>query len=74
MDARAGRYISQLLIAVNPFKQIDGLYDEARKEVYRGCNWAQVEPHVYAIAEMSFQSMTMHNQSQVRRSSPITNY
>ena len=59
------RYISQLLIAVNPFKFIDGLYDEKRKETYRGCNWATEEPHVYAIAEMSYQSMTQQNQSQV---------
>jgi len=57
-------YISQLLIAVNPFKQIEGLYSEKRKELYRGCNWTQEEPHVYAIAEMSYQSMTLHNQSQ----------
>ena len=57
-------YISQLLIAVNPFKHIDGMYDEKRKEVYKGCNWAQEDPHVYAIAEMSYQSMTMHSQSQ----------
>jgi len=57
-------YISQLLIAVNPFKQIEGLYTDKKKEIYRGCNWAQEEPHVYAIAEMSYQSMTMHNQSQ----------
>lgn len=109
-------YISQLLIAVNPFKLIDGLYSDAQKEIYKvrregdprqscgtqrcctprrlsllspprfqhaaesspveicarvpplcrhqGANWAQLEPHVYAIAEMSFQYMTIHNQSQ----------
>ena len=57
-------YISQLLIAVNPFKVIDGLYDERRKEMYKGCNWTQLDPHVYAIAEMSYQYMTLHNQSQ----------
>ena len=28
-------YISQLLIAVNPFKMIDGLYSDAQKEVYK---------------------------------------
>ena len=57
-------YISQLLIAVNPFKLIDGLYSDEQKELYKGANWAQLEPHVYAIAEMSFQYMTIHNQSQ----------
>ena len=59
----ARSYISQLLIAVNPFKYIDGLYDSKRKEVYKACNWAQEEPHVYAIAEMSYQKMTLHELS-----------
>ena len=57
-------YISQLLLAINPFKYIEVLYSEQAKEVYRGANWTQLEPHTYAIAEMSFQSMTIHNQSQ----------
>ena len=65
-------YISQLLIAVNPFKVVDGLYSEEAKERYRGCNWTQEPPHVYAIAEMSYQAMMHHKQSQVRGSSCAT--
>ena len=57
-------YISQLLIAINPFKEIKDLYSEQMKEVYKGANWSQLDPHVYAIAEMSYQSMLVHNQSQ----------
>jgi len=57
-------YISQLLIVINPFKRIEGIYDDAVKEIYKGANWTQLDPHVYAIAEMAYQSMTLHNQSQ----------
>lgn len=66
-------YISQLLIAVNPFKAIDGLYTEQTKERYHGCNWAQQPPHVYATAEMSYQAMIMHKQSQVSQRTSLPN-
>ena len=64
LDDKIYTYISQLLIAVNPFKRIPGVYDDSVKEVYKGANWSQLDPHVFAIAEMSYQSMVMHNQSQ----------
>ena len=57
-------YISEILIAVNPFKYIDGLYTEEKKSKYKGVNWTTLEPHVYAAAEMAFKHMELQSQSQ----------
>ena len=57
-------YISEILIAVNPFKYIDGLYTDEKKAMYKGVNWTTLEPHVYAAAEMAFKHMELQSQSQ----------
>ena len=57
-------YISEILIAVNPFKFIDGLYTDEKKAEYKGINWTSLEPHVYAAAEMAFKHMELQSQSQ----------
>ena len=57
-------YISEILIAVNPFKFIDGLYTDEKKAEYKGINWTTLEPHVYAAAEMAFKHMELQSQSQ----------
>ena len=33
------RYISEILLVTNPFKRIQGLYDDDVKNKYKGCNW-----------------------------------
>ncbi|KAL3932462.1 MAG: hypothetical protein SGPRY_000692 [Prymnesium sp.] len=57
-------YISEILIAVNPFKFIEGLYSDEMKQKYKGNNWTTLEPHVYAAAEMAFKHMELQAMSQ----------
>ena len=58
------RYIAEILLATNPFKQIEGMYDDDVKCMYKGGDWTKLDPHVYATAEMAFMHMTNNAQSQ----------
>lgn len=44
-------YTGTVLLAVNPYKVLDGLYSEERMDSYRGRALGVLPPHVYAIAE-----------------------
>lgn len=50
-------YIGQVLISVNPFKNIGGLYSSGTLGKYKGKNAHQNQPHVYAIAERAYRKM-----------------
>lgn len=47
----------QVLLAVNPFKQINGLYGPQTLNKYRNKRALENPPHVYAIAEKALQSL-----------------
>eukprot|EP00457_Paulinella_chromatophora_P001519 gb/GEZN01001521.1/.p1 GENE.gb/GEZN01001521.1/~~gb/GEZN01001521.1/.p1 ORF type:complete len:954 (-),score=161.87 gb/GEZN01001521.1/:137-2947(-) len=50
-------YIGQVLVSVNPFKTISGLYSSSNLEKYKGKNFHQNTPHVYAVAESAYRRM-----------------
>ncbi|XP_063614280.1 unconventional myosin IC-like [Penaeus indicus] len=50
-------YIGQVLVSVNPYKDL-GLYTDALLEKYRNVNFYEVPPHVFAITENAYRTMT----------------
>ncbi|KAF2355334.1 Myosin head motor domain [Trinorchestia longiramus] len=56
-------YIGQVLVSVNPYKEL-GLYTDAIMEQNRRVNFYQVPPSVFAIAENAFRSMIAENTDQ----------
>ena len=45
-------YTGTVLLALNPYKSIEGLYSTESMEAYRGRALGVLPPHVYAIAEV----------------------
>ena len=43
-------YTGTVLLAVNPYKKIEGLYEEDQMDAYRGRTFGVLPPHVFAIA------------------------
>jgi len=50
-------YTGPLLISINPFQRIPGLYEEATMAAYKGANVRELPPHVFAAAEAAKQSL-----------------
>ena len=50
-------YTGPLLISINPFQRLPGLYDEATMASYKGANVHEMTPHVFAAAEAAKQSL-----------------
>ena len=44
-------YTASVLLAVNPYKRIEGLYGEEQCDEYRGKHIGALPPHPYAIGE-----------------------
>ena len=57
-------YIGQVLVSVNPFKAIRGIYDESTLFEYRGKYAYELPPHVFMIAEQMYRNMQQENESQ----------
>jgi hypothetical protein len=49
---------------VNPFQRLPHLYDHHMMDQYRGHELGELSPHVFAIAESSFEAMRKENASQ----------
>lgn len=56
--------IGPVLIAINPFTLIKPLYTEARIREYRGKKHFEVPPHVYALADDTYNSMLSYRENQ----------
>ena len=50
-------YISSILVAVNPFRMIAGIYTPETLEKYKDGGWRHQPPHIYAIADNAYGSM-----------------
>merc|ERR1712185_843590 len=50
-------YIGPVLISVNPFKNVPGLYAPSLLRKYTGRYMFEVAPHVYAVAEDAYRAM-----------------
>lgn len=56
--------MANILIAVNPYKEISELYSSATIKNYQGKSLGERPPHVFAIADKAFRDMRVLKQSQ----------
>ncbi|XP_056273972.1 unconventional myosin-Ih isoform X2 [Pseudoliparis swirei] len=49
-------YIGTLLVSVNPYKQLD-IYSHKLMDVYKGVNFFELPPHIYALADNAYHTM-----------------
>lgn len=47
-------YTGNILIAINPFQRLPNLVDVQTMEKYKGANLGDLDPHVFAIADVSY--------------------
>ena len=59
-------FIGPVLISLNPFKNIGGLYSPALLPKYTNRNMWELAPHVYAVAEDAYRAMLSTHLDQVR--------
>ncbi|PAV60623.1 hypothetical protein WR25_04567 [Diploscapter pachys] len=57
-------YVANILISINPYEDITGLYSKEAIKSYRGKSLGQMEPHVYAIADKAYREMRRYKESQ----------
>ncbi|KAK4741814.1 hypothetical protein SAY87_025402 [Trapa incisa] len=50
-------YTGNILIAVNPFQRLTSLGETHLMEQYKGAEFGQLSPHVFAIADISYRAM-----------------
>ncbi|GMY38564.1 myosin-17-like isoform X2 [Fagus crenata] len=49
-----GKYIGNILIAVNPFRRLPHLYDTYMMEQYKGAAFGELSPRVFAVADVAY--------------------
>ncbi|CAN6563743.1 unnamed protein product [Malus baccata var. baccata] len=56
-------YTGNILIAVNPFQRLPHLYDVHMMEQYKGAQFGELSPHVFAIADVAYRAMINEGKS-----------
>uniref|UniRef100_A0A667ZN93 Unconventional myosin-Ic n=1 Tax=Myripristis murdjan TaxID=586833 RepID=A0A667ZN93_9TELE len=56
-------YIGSVLVSVNPYKDLE-IYTKNHMERYRGVNFYEVSPHLYAVSDNSYRSMRTERKDQ----------
>ncbi|KAM5158311.1 myosin-IIIa [Mantella aurantiaca] len=56
-------YVGDILVAVNPFRSLD-LYSSQHAQTYIGVKRTANPPHIYAVADIAYQSMVTYNSDQ----------
>uniref|UniRef100_A0A8C8FY87 Unconventional myosin-Ic n=1 Tax=Oncorhynchus tshawytscha TaxID=74940 RepID=A0A8C8FY87_ONCTS len=56
-------YIGSVLVSVNPYKDLE-IYTKNHMERYRGINFYEVSPHIYAVSDNSYRSMRTERKDQ----------
>uniref|UniRef100_A0A8C2ZUS5 Myosin Ic, paralog b n=1 Tax=Cyclopterus lumpus TaxID=8103 RepID=A0A8C2ZUS5_CYCLU len=56
-------YIGSVLVSVNPYKDLE-IYNKNHMERYRGVNFYEVSPHIYAVGDNSYRSMRTERKDQ----------
>ncbi|KAL5222227.1 hypothetical protein ABZP36_026940 [Zizania latifolia] len=56
-------YTGNILIAINPFQRLPNLVDVRTMEKYKGANLGDLDPHVFAIADVSYRQMLNEGRS-----------
>lgn len=57
-------YVANILIAVNPYKEVKNLYSKATIKSYNGKSIGEMPPHVYAVGDKAIRDMRVLKQSQ----------
>uniref|UniRef100_A0A1B0C2W7 Myosin motor domain-containing protein n=1 Tax=Glossina palpalis gambiensis TaxID=67801 RepID=A0A1B0C2W7_9MUSC len=57
-------YVANILIAVNPYREIIDLYTPATIKKYNGRSLGELSPHVFAIADKAIRDMRVYKSSQ----------
>ncbi|XP_046443856.1 myosin heavy chain 95F-like isoform X1 [Daphnia pulex] len=57
-------YVANILIAVNPYFEIKGLYSKDAIKKYQGKSLGTLPPHVFAVVDKAFRDMRVLKQSQ----------
>ncbi|XP_072950421.1 myosin-17-like [Typha angustifolia] len=50
-------YTGNILIAINPFQRLPHLYDTHMMEQYKGADFGELSPHVFAVADVAYRAM-----------------
>ncbi|KAL6610563.1 hypothetical protein ACP70R_040532 [Stipagrostis hirtigluma subsp. patula] len=56
-------YTGNILIAINPFQRLPHLAEPCTMEKYKGANFGELDPHVFAIADVSYRQMMNEGKS-----------
>ncbi len=56
--------MANILIAINPYKDLSRLYTSESIQTYLGKSLGTMPPHVFAIADKSYRDMRANKQSQ----------
>ncbi len=56
--------MANILIAINPYKELTSLYSSNTIKTYQGRSLGTLAPHVFAIADKSYRDMRAFKQSQ----------
>ncbi|KAM8980887.1 myosin-IIIa-like [Sarcophilus harrisii] len=56
-------YVGDILIAINPFQNLD-LYSTKYSKLYIGAKRTANPPHIFAVADLGYQSMVTYNSDQ----------
>ncbi|XP_065371251.1 myosin heavy chain 95F isoform X3 [Calliphora vicina] len=57
-------YVANILIAVNPYRDLNDLYAPATIKKYNGRSLGELPPHVFAIADKAIRDMRVYKASQ----------
>ncbi|KAK3134970.1 hypothetical protein QOZ80_5BG0413040 [Eleusine coracana subsp. coracana] len=56
-------YTGNILIAINPFQRLPHLSEPYTMDKYKGANFGELDPHVFAIADISYRQMMNEGKS-----------
>ncbi|KAK2645287.1 hypothetical protein Ddye_020482 [Dipteronia dyeriana] len=56
-------YTGNILIAINPFQRLPHLYDTHMMEQYKGAQFGELSPHVFAVADVAYRAMINEGKS-----------
>ncbi|MCP9262099.1 MYO6 protein [Dirofilaria immitis] len=57
-------YVANILIAINPYEHISGLYNNDMVQKYKGQSLGTLPPHIFAIADKAYRDMMRNQESQ----------
>ncbi|KAI9185720.1 hypothetical protein LWI28_010086 [Acer negundo] len=56
-------YTGNILIAINPFQRLPHIYDSHMMQQYKGAPFGELNPHVFAVADVAYRAMINEGKS-----------